>query len=412
MIIRSPDKIPCGRINLKTNRTSRLALALVCLLALASVVSAQPSAPPATAQREPLTLEVILQRRAQAESAPDVDDETRQTITELYTSAAAHVERAAALAKRQLEYTAAIAGVDERLAEIQQQLQGLKEQEPSPPAKATQSYLDQETLRRQQHLEAARQALVEIEQQVNTRPARRREIRSRLAIAEQEIQRLEREIEANAPTGEQPLLTLAKQTEIIALQQQLDVEIPALRDELALYDAEDAVEYLRFRRELATAQIALAEAELKLVTDAAKRVREQTAQETVEETREEAAAVDPAFHKLAERNNELARLYSKIAQQVTAAEEERDQIQADFEALKRDFEISKQKVASVVGLPASLGAVLRKQRSELPVVRSHLAEIRERQKLIDEAQLALFDLRERRSKLPQIETEIQSCHLR
>ncbi len=121
-----------------------------------------------------------------------------------------------------------------------------------------------------------RATLASIERQMTTRPG---------ATARNSFETLRRcskkssnstATAADAPTGELPLLTLAKQTSLLALRQQLEVEIPTLRGELTLYDGE-MLPNLRFSRELATQQIALAEKALELVTTAAKRVRERYA---------------------------------------------------------------------------------------------------------------------------------------
>jgi potassium efflux system protein len=388
------------------DRGCRLIWLMLLILVPTAGANGQRLDSPAPA-RESLTLEIIASRQAQAEATPDLEDEPRQRIAQLYTSATGHIERCESLKTRQAELSTSRENIADRLAKTQNQIQEVDSSEPDPLAQSTRNYLEQETLRRQLRLDELRQKLAGIEEQVTSRPARRQEIRSRLAVAEEELESLNREIDADTPTAEPPLLTLAKRTNLVALLQQLEVEMPALREELALYDAEDIVEFLRFQRDLVTRQVALAEGELELVAKATTRVREQTAQEAIEKTRHDAAEVDPAFTKLAERNNELAQLNGQVLQQVAAAEKERDRIESQYTKLNSEFKLCQDRVKNVVGLPASLGAVLRKQRSEMPSIRGHVREIKKRQQLVDEAQLARLDLEEQHSRLTQIKTEVE-----
>ena len=89
-----------------------------------------------------------------------------------------------------------------------------------------------------------------LEKEPTRRAGRRKEIRELILAAQTDLRDLRKQMAVGAPTDEPPALTLARRTSLQARMQCIDQEVPALQAELARYEAEDAVELLRLKRNL------------------------------------------------------------------------------------------------------------------------------------------------------------------
>ncbi len=395
----------------------RFGWALIAILAVTTLSRAQTPSTTTPLAAEAITQEVVDSQRQQAEQLGDVAEEAKAAALEQYRIALDNLQRTSNLEKARAELEANAANVAEQARRTNEQLEAIKQQLAAEPDSRSGelsgmnlSQLEQELVSREQRLRESREALTAIDQQIADRPGRRKAIRAKLASADSDLAQIKAQLEAVPPTGEAPVLTQAKKTNLLTQRQLAAVELPALQAELALLDAEDALDLLRLKRELIAKQLELAEGSAKLAQAAVQRERERTARVAVAVAQSEAERVDPALQFLADRNQELAVMADAVAKKVRRADRYKKSYSAELEQLRKDFNDARRRVEKFVDsarLPASVGAALRVKQSHLPNLRNHNLRLQRRQTFIDEAQILLWDLEDERTNLPSVEHAVQ-----
>lgn len=382
---------------------------LICLaMSFAGIVSGQeatePAAPPQSAQQEP-TVESIERLRQEAEQPSDLDDDTKEKIADLYRSALADVQRASELAARAVEFKKDTDLVQQRAQQLREQLESIKGQEPAPPKSASLQELEQVVAKLQFRLGELQKAKSAAEIEPAARTKRRPEIRAALASSAEKAAELATQLEV--PSGnESPMLVAARRTELLARQLVLKREIPALEAEIVKYDAEETANLVRLQRDLRTQEVALAEQELKLLSELVKSARADAAQHAVHKANDEAVAVDPVLRSYSDRNKQLAEAAQSLTRLIDEAEKASKKSKQTYETLRRKFEQTKKK-DNIVGLNSSVGALLRKQRTTLPNLSQWRADIRDRRVTINEAQYELLEYDDERQELANPEAIVR-----
>lgn len=353
-----------------------------------TVTSNEPAAPS-------VTVELIEERRLAAEASVDLDEALRGRIGETYRRALDQVRSGTSFDDRRLLFEKRSQDADQKVASQKTSLAGVVETteeakrrlaehqtqlaDPNFVPEGELGELEKDRAAAEQNLKALRTSLGLLETEGVSRANRRRDVRARLLAAAVELSNLDKDLAAPPAAGDPPLLTLAKRTELIARRQALTKEIPALNAELLAYDAEDVVDKSRVDRDVVTQNIALAVVELQIRELLAKRKSDKVANDAVFAAN---AAVNsvvwPGNKLLAERNLELAQWSRDLNEKIAEVVNERKRLEGRLETVRRDFEITKKKVENV-GLPPSVGAQLRNQRSALPNLQVHRTAIRTRQ---------------------------------
>jgi potassium efflux system protein len=372
-----------------------IAFAATCSL-LAAQEAEQPPAP-SPAAATPLTTERVEQLRKEVEDSSELDDESRKKVSEIYRSALNELQRGAELATRAATFKADAEAAKQRVAEVKQQLESLQTTDVPSPDEALLPELEQTVSRLEIELEAQKKALAAAEAEPKLRAQRRKEIRTRLVGIPERIAEITKQMQA-LPADEHALITTARKTELAARRLVLEREIPELESELAKYDAEDAADLVRLQRDLCTQQVALTGRYLQANKECIKRARAAAAELAVRRARDEAIAAEPVLKSYAERNQYLAELTRTIAESFDLADRELKTTQQDYDQLLRQFEQTCKKVGSV-GLTRSIGALLRKQRADLPDIRGRQTAVSLRSNVIDEIQYELFEYDDERQEL-------------
>lgn len=373
-----------------------------------------------------ITSEVVDARRKAAELLTDLDEETKTRVAELYRQASEQLKRSNAFAARTVDFNARAdaenasrlvdelksqsAGQQSELSEVNRRLQQLTDQLVNPrfvPAQEL-SELEQNRIARTKELATLKDAQTKLESELNNRVNRRKELRARLAALNKELADVDQSLAAAAPPDEDATLSLAKQTEALARRRALTNERPALESELLALDAEDSVDLIRAQRDLKTQQISVASAELQIAELLEKRKKDVAAREQVRTARDDVDeyASSPLLKPLAERNFALSELNQQVTNELATVREDIKLTKTELEQLTEEFDNTRRRVDSV-GLPASVGAMLRKQRSELPSIRRHRAAVRERQPRIESTQLTFYDLDEEDSELADTDKALE-----
>ena len=221
-----------------------------------------------------------------------------------------------------------------------------------------------------------------------------------LLAAQSDGRDLRKQLGATAPKDESDVVTVARRTSLQARLQCIDKEVPALHAELALYEAEDAAELVRLRRDLLAQKISLAEQRIKRLTESLDKARRAEAERAVDEARQMQRQVEalPQLRTLAAENIRLAEELRSRTKPIEAAEHDLKLSTDLVEKLSEQFGKTREK-ATAVGLTETIGQLLRKQRDKLHDPADFQRSVDDRSQAIDDVQFRLYELDEIRSNV-------------
>jgi potassium efflux system protein len=409
-------------------------LVVAVLVPLSRVTAADKPAPPAqtpdplagivAAKPEPITTEIIEARRKDVRKAKELDEDTRAKILDLYQQAADALKAAqdfaakSAAEKKQAANAASLA--EEAKKEIKRR-RDEREQAQTPTRSVARSGSESAAteaagrVRPVNELEteltsasAARDALTRkqslLEKEANRRSNRRKEIRERLLALHDEYVEYRKQFAAPVAPGESAPVALAHHTLAQTKMQSIEQEAPALRAELAQYDAEDAVDLVRLQRDVLVQRIAGEERHVKSITELLDQTRRAEADRAVAAARRLEVQADPLLQAQTKENVSLAEESQKLSKPIETAEQELKKAKLALESLTKQFAQIKQK-ADGVGLTNPIGQLLRKQRAALPDPPQRSVDASSQ--VIDEVQFRIYELDELRSSLANPEPIIQ-----
>lgn len=394
------DEGPPGR----SHHRPWLALALAALLA-ALLAAGGPEdghlplraadAPPAAPQETPSpadlpTAEALQGKIKEVEAATDLDEALRARILELYRLAASRLEEAQAIAARETSYRQAIETAPQETARIRDELKG----EPSPPLalppglKA--SDLESQTVQAQAEAATLRNALRDLEAQIQAQGERPSKTQAERAAAQQVLDQIEQELATPVAPGENPSLTDARLVSLRARRHARTLEMRALEQEGVSYAVR--LDLAKARRDRASRHIAVAEARLKSLQDALNEARRAEAEETrkeAERARTEAVGKHPLVRELAERNVDLGKELGRVTELIAWTGQEADSARDKRTHIEEERRSIGGRVGEV-GLSDALGQLLRERRRGLADVRQYKSGALARQRDLADAGLREF----------------------
>ena len=220
-----------------------------CIAVFALWGSAWAAAQP-TASESPPSVEAIEQRLVETSQNPNLDDDAKAGIHNLYQQALSELESAARWRVTALDFA-------RRTTEAPAALEALEAApEDAPPILVTDSVdtLEQRRAAVDGQLAEAASRLSEADREPLRRTSRRAEIRETLAALADETARVEAELDAPTAPDASLLEADARQTLLSARRLQLETRTTSLQRELGAYDAERSL--LPHRRELAARDVA------------------------------------------------------------------------------------------------------------------------------------------------------------
>lgn len=352
----------------------------------------QPAAP-----AEQVTAELIDARRKEAADS-DLGDDEKKKVEDHYKVATDGLKRISELAASAAQFKQDTDDVEQRVRLLKRRLADLQQLKPALPPYPTLPELEQDRTKRDVQFNELKSALAKVEAEPTTRANRRKEIRAQLLSAAQRAVDIDKQLTTPAPTDEAPLLTQGRLTELRIRRLLLDAEQPAIQNELSKYDAEDAADYVRLERDVRTQEVALVEAELKRFDEEIAKRRADENAAALRRARDEAIAAEPLLQDDAEANKLLARKAVDLTAPIDEAREKLEVTKTRLDAVQKQFVATQQKVDNI-GLSGAVGALLRRQRSELPNVLKRQANVRNRRKVIEDAQYELFEADDQRARL-------------
>jgi potassium efflux system protein len=357
-----------------------------------------------------VTPETIQSRIDQADARTDLDEAAKKKLTDYYKSALAELQLANQWKETSAKFDKAQQDAPAMLKALKDQLAAKPQSESRPEVSADVglAQLEQILAQAEADLAAAQKNVVDLDAETKHRNERRTEIPKELTAARQQLDDVNSQLAAAAPTGDLPDLTQARRLQLQMRSNALQQEIRSAETELSSYNSR--TELLQARQDEAARNLAQGDKKAKTLRERVNEGRRQEAEQAAKqaaEARRQAAEALPAVQDLAEGNAELANERTGLLAMIEKTTKQLEQIKSDFERVRDNFKSAKERV-DTAGLTKSMAVFLRKERAELPDVRLHQKTIWSTQSKIAEVDFnRRQQLKEQRAELSDIDQRVK-----
>jgi len=372
---------------------------------------------PLLAQEAPLSTSAIQSDRDSVSQRLEIPEADRNAIVAQYDEALrllaiADEQRAAAA-----EFEKSRAGAAAYEAELEAQLEQLTAAKPYvaaegaglPEIEAMLAQLESEYKAAQAEFETVMTA-------PERRATRRREIPALQSAVQQRIADAQEAMRSPQTETERPEAAAARRTIAGARLLAAQAESALLSAELASNEATSPM--VSTRQEIAKVRLTNIERDLKLLQEAASRVRREDATKAAQQARDDLlkipdidASIQELALRLATENEAIAAERvsdSGISQKVEQATQKLQEERATATSLREEYAAVVQRV-NTGGFSGTVGVLLRKQRANLPNERALRAVIRNRQQEAAQVELAETERRRQRIALADTTREIDAA---
>ncbi|QDT28051.1 putative MscS family protein.1 precursor [Gimesia panareensis] len=351
-----------------------------------------------------LTTESIQKRIDQIKNIKDLTEDNQKKAGEYYSQALANLKKTSETQDNAAVFAKNAKDAMQRLNEVKQEIEKLNKQ-PTPSYSHMQDLpkLQQQLVEQEANLEQFKQQQTSWDETIAGRTNRQKEILTRVGEIDDKISDLEKQLKIPAPADEPAVVTDARITELKTRISLLKAEKPALKNEQASYEAEEAVGYPRARQDFLKLQTQKKSEEVEALKKQIIKRSNIESEMRVQEARDEVFATNPLLQPLAEKNQRYAEEIQALNLKIQTVDQKYSQTSKILEDLKKQFTQTKEKETSI-GLTGPIGLLLRNQQSSLPNVETRKQSIEKRAKEIDEVHLKLFELDDEWSEFPTPET--------
>ncbi|QDV18784.1 putative MscS family protein.1 precursor [Gimesia panareensis] len=351
-----------------------------------------------------LTTESIQKRIDQIKNIKDLTEDNQKKAGEYYSQALANLKKTSETQDNAAVFAKNAKDAMQRLNEVKQEIEKLNKQ-PTPSYSHMQDLpkLQQQLVEQEANLEQFKQQQTSWDETIAGRTNRQKEILTRVGELDDKISDLEKQLKIPAPADEPAVVTDARITELKTRISLLKAEKPALKNEQASYEAEEAVGYPRARQDFLKLQTQKKSEEVEALKKQIIKRSNIESEMRVQEARDEVFATNPLLQPLAEKNQRYAEEIQALNLKIQTVDQKYSQTSKILEDLKKQFTQTKEKETSI-GLTGPIGLLLRNQQSSLPNVETRKQSIEKRAKEIDEVHLKLFELDDEWSEFPTPET--------
>ncbi len=395
--------------SLRNSLHARLGLLALCgcLLATALCPAAQAQepppllAPPTSASEDQLTVEAIQARLDQIEQDSQLDEAAKAELKKTYEQALERMRAALDWTTKAAQYETLIreAPVATRQAKADLEIEP-SEPELELPPDATVQQLEELLAQKQADLAEQEQKLLALESEIKRRVSRAAEAAKTLESLREKKAELEAELAAASSPDLSPEMAQAQRTLLQARLAAVAKQIQAEEREPAAFSATS--ELITLRRDLLAARVPRRKEEIEQLTTLLERLSRREKQRQASIAQSEAAEAPRRVKPLVDKNLELARQRTALDQATDAAAASLAEEQAKLAELQKRFKRVQQKI-DAVGLTDAVGAVLRRERAQLPEI-DHFDS---REDAIRETHLKLLELQDLRADLANPEEEVE-----
>jgi potassium efflux system protein len=390
-------------------RSARKIVLLACfalLVAVSSVCFGQDE----TANDFTRELAELKQRVEQDES---IAAATKSEITTTIQSAEANLNRISEATKRIAEDQQAASTAATRSVAFIEDLKKLQSAELKPPDPATPlTQVENDVTAQQALVQQLEKELQRNKRDNDDRTEWRVKSRTQLEELQKQLDNLQAGIRALVP--EDSLAVQAKRIMLLTGEQAAELERNSISARQNRFDVSDNENVLRNERDWLTAKLTQAQAKLaeleKLQTEkrqlAAKQSADAAAKELVK-----AQSQNPLLVSSYEVNAKLAQRVEEVEARALDAKKRLDLVQEQLKKLQLQSRDTRNRV-DTIGLTGSVGAMLRKRRSELPSVRLSLSAADSIKNEMNDIQYEMFDVDQKLDQLSPtlIREEIETAN--
>jgi len=348
-----------------------------------------PTATPLPPQTAVPTKETIEKAIQALKDDTQLEDEERKKLLDVWQGALEHLDALAGFQASLTEYETRTQSAPRAAEDVRKQLDAAVATRRPVVPEATLSELEQ-LLSEQEALQPTKEReLTDVDAALKLRQDRQVAIPKRIAEVSQRLAEIEKRLAE--PVGETPL-AIALRKKVLVEKAALQAESLMLPKERQFYEATSEMKQLL--RRLLARETQLLEQEVKALRDA---VSEKRLSEAKDESQEATKLAEDqqlaALKPFAEQNAELAAMRAELADQL---QQVTDQIAAADQMLKRirtNFSRDEERL-SRGGSDSAIGFLLQTHRSELRHPQYYHNRVRDRQQLINDAQVALYNVEE------------------
>lgn len=254
------------------------------------------------------------------------------------------------------------------------------------------SELDADRANREARIPILKQELASFQTERSARVVRKAEIQNAQADAEARRAELRRETDAAGAEGP-PALLAARRLDATLKLLAFERHLASLALEAARYDSEAAADLLGHRERFKQAELDREEVAIRELSRVIDERRRKEAEEKIEHTRRQLLLTNPLLIDLAKENQERAEKNAALAEEIGRVEKSRAETDRALQRLTEKFNDIRSKEREI-GLTRPIGLMLRAQRNTFPDLRKFDEEVEDRQDLIDNVRLTVWEVEE------------------
>ncbi|HEV7282375.1 MAG TPA: mechanosensitive ion channel domain-containing protein [Pirellulaceae bacterium] len=349
----------------------------------APATGAQPAAPagegaddlaaPAVRAIPTLTPLDVQRRREEVSKLEGLDAALKTRADEVFAQAAKDVEAASQDAGLASSYDQEVATVATRRAALEKESQNLSTAPAAPPVPpdASQGSLEALLEKAKQDLAASNAKLAELQAEPTRRATRRTEIPKEQAEASAKLEQARAKFEAYTGEGEAPEVASAQRMALQAQVQRLEAVSSRLGRETAYYSA--TADLLPLQQDVALKRSANAEKQVKSLSELLTQRMHKEVRELADKAQENSQTLPEELQPIVERLQARADRSAELVNRIDAIRALQDEIEANTEQWRRDFQRVKEKLG-LVGMSQGMGILLKQKRQRMDAETSQFVQ--------------------------------------
>ncbi len=356
-------------------------------------------------QTTDLTVEQLQAKKKQIAESPDLTDEVRTRLAEIYDKAIAQLELTRQLEAARKKYAAAREQAPANIEKIQEMLAQAPADDDVELAKdLTLEKAEQALTQANLKLTEVRKQVAELEAEPALRADRRTTIPQESSAAKQQLEQIAGELAALPADDQATPIDQARRTLLSLQQRALQSRIEASKEELLSYDATN--DLLAAQRDLAARELAAAEKRVSTLQERVNNLRKaqaEAAKQQALQASKETQSEHPLLQQVAHRNAELAQTQAELVAEIAETSRKNQSITSQLATMEKEFTDIKNRIDKAGGISDVMGALLRAKRSALPDTGENRRNIRDRLSEISQAYVKWSEFDNQWSTLGDVE---------